>query len=250
MRNLLLTLSFDGTNYCGWQIQPNGDTVQQRIQDACSIINGAATTVTGCSRTDSGVHANNFCCTFKTLKDISCEKFIYALNGNLPDDIAVKSCSDVPESFHPRYDCTKKEYIYRIYNSRLKDPFEYKYSLQYKRPIDENLLDEAAKKFIGTYDFKGFCSAGSSVDSTVRTIYNADVKRHGDIIVFSVCGNGFLYNMVRIMTGTLLAVAENKISKDDIENIILSGDRNKAGITAPAKGLFLNKVYYGGECFG
>lgn len=250
MRNLLLTLSFDGTNYCGWQIQPNGDTVQQRIQDACSIINGAATTVTGCSRTDSGVHANNFCCTFKTLKDISCEKFIYALNGNLPDDIAVKSCSDVPESFHPRYDCTKKEYIYKIYNSRFKDPFEYKYSLQYKRPIDENLLDEAAKKFIGTYDFKGFCSAGSSVDSTVRTIYNADVKRHGDIIVFSVCGNGFLYNMVRIMTGTLLAVAENKISKDDIENIILSGDRNKAGITAPAKGLFLNKVYYGGECFG
>lgn len=250
MRNLLLTLSFDGTNYCGWQIQPNGDTVQQRIQDACSIINGEATTVTGCSRTDSGVHANNFCCTFKTQKDISCEKFIYALNGNLPDDIAVKSCREVPESFHPRYACTKKEYIYRIYNSRLKDPFEYKYSLQYKRPIDENLLNEAAKRFMGTYDFKGFCSVGSSVDSTVRTIYNADVKRHGDMIVFSVCGNGFLYNMVRIMTGTLLAVAENKISKDDIVNIILSGDRNNAGITAPAKGLFLNKVYYGGECFG
>lgn len=250
MRNLLLTLSFDGTSYCGWQIQPNGETVQQRIQDACSIINGEATNVTGCSRTDSGVHANNFCCTFKTQKDISCEKFIYALNGNLPDDIAVKSCREVSESFHPRYDCTKKEYTYRIYNSRLKDPFEYKYSLQYKRPIDENLLDEAAKKFIGTYDFKGFCSAGSSVDSTVRTIYNADVKRYGDMIVFSVCGNGFLYNMVRIMTGTLLAVAENKISKDDIVNIILSGDRNNAGITAPAKGLFLNKVYYGGECFG
>lgn len=250
MRNLLLTLSFDGTEYCGWQIQPNGDTVQQRIQDACSLINGEKTTVTGCSRTDSGVHANNFCCTFKTEKKISCEKFIYALNGNLPDDIAVKSCREVPESFHPRYDCTKKEYIYRIWNSRLKNPFEYKYSLQYKRPLDEKLLDEAAKKFIGTYDFKGFCSAGSSVDSTVRTIYDASVRRDGDMIVFSVCGNGFLYNMVRIITGTLLAVAENKIDKDDIEKIILSGDRDKAGITAPAKGLFLNKVYYGGDCFG
>lgn len=250
MRNILLSLSFDGTNYCGWQIQPNGDTVQQRIQDACSLITGENVTVTGCSRTDSGVHANNFCCTFRTVKEMSCEKMIYALNGNLPDDIAIKSCREVPESFHPRYDCTKKEYIYRIWNSRIKNPFEYTHSLQYKRQLDAELLNEAAKKFIGTHDFKGFCSAGSSVQSTVRTIYDASVTRYGDMVVFTVCGNGFLYNMVRIMVGTLLMIAEGKTDKNDFEEIILSGDREKAGITVPAKGLFLNKVYYGGEFFG
>lgn len=250
MRTILLTLSFDGTNYCGWQIQPNGDTVQQRVADACSLITGEKVAVTGCSRTDSGVHANNFCCTFRTEKEMPCEKIIYALNGNLPDDIAVKACREASADFHPRYDCTKKEYVYRVWNSRLKNPFEYKYSLQYKRPIDDKLLDEAAKNFIGTYDFKGFCSAGSSVQSTVRTIYDANVARHGDMVEFTVCGNGFLYNMVRIMTGTLLAVAENKIDKDDIVKIIESGDRNKAGVTVPARGLFLNKVYYGGEFFG
>lgn len=246
----MLVLSFDGTGYCGWQIQPNGDTVQQRIQDACSLINGKKTSVTGCSRTDSGVHANNFCCTFRTEKDISCEKLIYALNGNLPDDISVKQCAEVSENFHPRYDCTKKEYVYRIHNSRVKDAFDYKYSLSYKRKIDEKELDAAAKMFIGTHDFKAFCSAGSSVDSTVRTIYDASVMREGDKVAFTVCGNGFLYNMVRIMTGTLLAVAEGRIRKEDIAEIILSGDRDKAGITVPPMGLFLNKVYYGGECFG
>lgn len=222
MRNLLLTLKYDGTAYCGWQIQPNGDTVQECIMNAASLITGEKVSVTGCSRTDSGVHANEFCCTVRTEKNIPCEKFVYALNGNLPDDISVTSCREVPLEFHPRYDCKGKEYIYKILNSRVKDPFMYKYSLQYKRMLDEELLDKAAKHFVGTHDFKSFCSAGSSVESTVRTVYSADVIRDGDIVTFRVSGDGFLYNMVRIMVGTLLGVAEGKMNADDIDNIILS----------------------------
>ncbi len=244
MRNIFLTISFDGTNYHGWQVQENAVTVQQTLQDAYEKICGSRDNITGCSRTDSGVQANRYCCNIHTLSDIPCEKLTRALNAVLPDDISVGSCREVPPEFHARYDCKSKEYIYRIWNSQNKNPFLYKYSLHYSFPLDVSFLDRQAKQFIRKADFKAFCASGSSVENTVRNVTDAEVKRDGDLITFRVCADGFLYNMVRIMTGTLLEISSGKIPADSIPDIIDSGDRNRAGATARPEGLFLNKVIY------
>ncbi|MCR4924893.1 MAG: tRNA pseudouridine(38-40) synthase TruA [Clostridiales bacterium] len=244
MRNILLTLKYDGTNYHGWQIQPNAITVQQVLQQAVKLIVKDTDNIIGCSRTDSGVHANMYCCNFKTESEIETEKLKDALNANIPDDIAVVSAVEVADDFHSRYDCKEKEYIYRIWNSAVINPFEYKYTLQYKYPLDEKLLDKASKAFLGEHDFKGFCSVGSTVESTVRTVFDSQVTRQGDMVTFKVSANGFLYNMVRIMAGTLLYVAQGKIKAEDLPDIIKSGERERAGITAAPQGLFLNKVVY------
>ena len=196
MRNILLTISFDGTSYHGWQVQENAVTVQQTLQDAWQRICGKRDNITGCSRTDSGVHANMYCCNIRTESEILCEKLVTSLNAVLPDDIAVHSACDVPYEFHARYDCKSKEYIYKIHNSPIKDSFGYKHSFHYKYPLDEKMLDRQAKDFIGTYDFSAFCSAGSSVEDTVRTVISSSVTREGDMVIFRVEANGFLYNMV------------------------------------------------------
>lgn len=244
MRNLLLTLRFNGAAYCGWQVQKNGVSVQQTLQDAIETVFGRREAVTGCSRTDSGVHANMYCCNFRTEKPLDCGRMVFALNANLPDDIAVTDCREVPETFHARYSCRSKEYIYRILNSRVRDPFLNGLCLRADYPMDERGLDRAAKMFVGTHDFAGFASAGGSAESTVRTVLRAEVSRSGDEVVFSVEADGFLYNMVRIMTGTLLYIAQGKIDADDLPGIVASGRREAAGITAPAHGLYLNKVKY------
>lgn len=247
MRNLLLTLSYNGSAYHGWQVQENAPTVQQTFQDAWEHICSKRENVVGCSRTDAGVHANMFCCNVRSETSLSCEKLVTALNAVLPDDISVLSCREVPYEFHARYDCVSKEYIYRIYNSPVPSPFLGGMVWNYKYPLDEKLLDSCAKRFVGTYDFAAFCASGSSVEDTTRTVYSAGVERNGAEIIFRIEANGFLYNMVRIITGTLIAVSQGKISPDNIEKIILSKDRELAGPTAPPQGLYLNKVNYGGE---
>lgn len=244
MRNLKLKLMYNGSAYHGWQIQTNADTVQGRLESAVEAVFCSHHTVYGSSRTDAGVHANEYFCNFRTEKNIPCESVVKALNANLPDDIAVIECVEVDDNFHSRFSCKSKRYVYRIWNSQIKNPFLTNTAYHYKYKLDEKMLDTAAKSYIGTYDFNAFCSAGSSVSDTVRTVKDASVTRDGDIVIFSVEADGFLYNMVRIMVGTLININEGKIGKDDIKNIIKSADRKNAGVTAPAEGLFLDKVFY------
>ena len=244
MRNLLLTISFDGTAYHGWQVQENAVTVQQTVQDALEHICSKRDNIVGCSRTDSGVHANMYCCNIRTESTIDCKKLVGALNAVLPKDIAALDCKEVDFEFHARYDCKSKEYIYKIWNSPNKNPFLYNYSLHYKYPLDEAFLNRQAKMFIGTHRFDSFCAAGSSVEDTERTVMNASVEREGDTVIFRVEADGFLYNMVRIMVGTLIDISRGKIPPDSVKEIISAENRAAAGYTAPAHGLYLNKINY------
>lgn len=244
MRNLLLTLSYDGSAYHGWQVQQNASTVQECLQNAMERLFGERLAVVGCSRTDTGVHAHMFCCNFKTDSALPCERVAAALNAYLPFDVAVTSCSEVNGDFHARYSCTAKEYQYLIWNSPVRNPFYHRRALHYNRPLDADFLNEQARDFLGEYDFSAFCASGSSVQSKIRCIKSAGAAREGDMVSFSVAADGFLYNMVRIMVGTLLGIHEGKIKKDSIRDIILSKDRARAGVTAPAEGLYLERVYY------
>lgn len=244
MRNLLLTISYDGSNYHGWQVQKNAVTVQEVFQNAVKKLFKQNIDIKGCSRTDSGVHANKYCVSFKTDTDIPCENIIMALNSYLPDDIAVLNCTDMDIDFHARYNVVKKEYVYIINNSKIRNPFLRNYAFWYRYDIDTDYLNEQAQSFVGTYDYSGFCSANSGVEDTVRTVHSFEVSRKGDIVYFKVSADGFLYNMVRIMVGTLLFVNEGKIKKDELKNVILSKNRKLAGKTAPPQGLYLNDVIY------
>ena len=245
MRNLLLRLMYDGASYHGWQVQPNGITVQETLQNAVEQILGVRENVTGCSRTDAGVHANDFCCKIRTQSSIDCYRLQGALNAVLPDSICVKSVSEVSEDFHARYNCVTKQYVYRVWNASYKNPFMVDRAWHYKNKIDEDFLNEQAQAYVGTHDFKAFCSAGSTVEDTVRTVKAFSVTRNGEEVIFTVEADGFLYNMVRIMVGSLIEISENKIEKDKLSAIIETKDRSLAGRTAPAQGLYLNKVNYG-----
>ena len=253
MSKILLYISFVGTNYCGYQIQPNGVTIQQRLNEAAEALFGYPCDVVGCSRTDSGVHAAQFCATVSKkgeghlLTTVPTNKIPLAISKYLPSDISVYLAREVDDDFHARYDVVSKEYIYRIWNSQVRNPFEEGRSYHYPKAISResiNLMNEAAKHFIGTKDFTSFMAADSKIVDATRTVYSAEVERYGDLVTFRVSANGFLYNMVRIMTGTLLAVAEGKILPENIDAIIESKDRSRAGFTAPPCGLYLNKVDY------
>ena len=244
MRRLLITIQYDGTAYHGWQVQKNALSVQEVFQDAVEKVFLKRLDVHGCSRTDTGVHANMYCLTLDTDMDISDEGVIMALNTKLPDDIAVIDCKEVAPDFHPRYSCKSKEYVYKLYNAKRPNAFLSKYTLHYRRDIDEKYLDREAKAFIGTHDFSGFCSAKTDITDTVRNVYAFDVWREGDIVYFRVEADGFLYNMVRIMVGTLLFISEGKIRDGELADIIESKDRKRAGKTAKPQGLYLNRVIY------
>ncbi len=244
MRNLLLTIQYDGSNYHGWQVQQNALSVQEVFQNAVEEVFSERLDVTGCSRTDTGVHANMYCLTLKTDMNISDNGVIFALNTKLPPDISVIGCREVCGSFHPRYSCKSKEYVYKIYNGKFRNPFCSKYALHYKYNIDAGFLNRECKAFIGTYDYRAFCSAKSDVEDYVRTVKNFEVWRENDMVYFKVEADGFLYNMVRIMVGTLLFVSEGKIKAGELINIINSKDRKLAGKTAPPQGLYLNKINY------
>lgn len=244
MRNLLITISYDGSAYHGWQVQKNAVTVQQMFQKAVEKLFCEKIDIKGCSRTDSGVHANMYCVSLKTQKNIPCKNVITGLNTYLPKDIAVMDCREVPLEFHARYSVKSKEYVYRVCNTQIRNPFLKDYALHYRYPISADYLNNEAQAFLGRHDFSGFCSAKSDVEDTVRTVYSFSVKREGDEVLFTVEADGFLYNMVRIMVGTLLFVNEGKIKQGELADVISSKDRKRAGKTAPAHGLYLNKVKY------
>lgn len=244
MKNYLFKIKYDGSSFHGWQIQPNGITVQQCLKDAFYEIFRQNVTVNGCSRTDAGVHANEFCFSVRLETQMPEERIIHAINAKMPDSAKVYACCEAGSDFHARFDCKGKEYIYRVLNTQYPDPFLRDRAYHYKYPLDEEMLHKEAKAFIGTHDFAAFCASGSSVESTERTIYDFSVKREGNEVVFSVSGDGFLYNMVRIMVGTLIDISRGKIEAGSIPQIIESRDRMGAGVTAPACGLYLNKVFY------
>ncbi len=244
LKNIKLLLRFNGSGFHGWQLQENADTVQGQLMTAIKRITGEAVTVHGCSRTDSGVHANMFCCNFRLENDIDCRKLMRGLNAVLPDSISVYECSIADDSFHSRFDCKGKEYIYKIWNSESKNPFLKDLALHYPYSVDAELIKREAQAFVGTHDFSAFCSSGTDVKDKVRTIYAFDVKREGELVTLSVKGDGFLYNMVRIMTGTLLDICSGKIEEGTVADIISGKDRSRSGITARAEGLYLNEVYY------
>lgn len=244
MFNYKLIMSYDGTPYHGWQMQENAATVQQCLSEAIERIFGEKCTIYGSSRTDKGVHAIGFCCNFKSKKERDCEKIAYGLNAVLPETVCVLSCEVVSENFNARFDAKGKEYIYKIWNSRRRNPFLLDKALHHPVPIDSEMLNIQAKDYIGTHDFSAFCAAGGTTKTNVRTIFDCGVERDGDLITFRVKGDGFLYNMVRIMVGTLLDINSGKIEKDTIPDIIDSKDRLRAGMTAKAHGLYLNEVYY------
>lgn len=244
MRNLLLTLRYDGTSFHGWQIQPNGVTIQQELCNAFKNLSGNDENIIGCSRTDAGVHANMFCCNVRTECNVPAEKVPDALNFYLPPEISVYACEEVDFDFHARYDCKGKEYVYLIYNGKYRNPFYENKAMFYPYEIASEMLDSEAKAFIGTHDFSAFCSSGTEIEDKTREIFDCSVTRNDDLIEVKVSGNGFLYNMVRIIVGTLLDIQRGKIPKGSIPSIIESRNRDNAGVTAAAHGLYLNKVFY------
>lgn len=245
MRNILLNISYDGKNYHGWQIQKNALSIQEVFQESLFKIIGNYPDIKGCSRTDAGVHANMYCISFKTEHNIPCKRLLAALNRYLPFDIAVNNCIDVKSDFHARYSCKGKEYIYKIWNNKVRNPFLDGYAYHYWYKIDENILNEASKAFIGKHDFTSFCTLDKRKQGNMeRTIESFSVERENDMVLIRVKADGFLYNMVRIMVGTLLRVAQGKIPKNGIREIIEQKDRTKAGPTARSCGLYLNRVFY------
>lgn len=249
MRNVALTLMYDGTNYHGWQLQKKDVSVQGTLEKALMPIVGHQIRLTGCGRTDAGVHARRYVANFTTDSKIPTDRLPYAVNTRLPPDIVVTGAYDVPDSFNAIGSCVKKEYTYTIYNSRIRDPFYRSRAYFYPRCLDEAVMAEAAEAFVGTHDFAAVRSVGTEVKSTVRTVFYYAVKRKGDIITLSVCANGFLYNMARAMAGTVLYAAEGKISPADIEGILKGGDRCAAGPTLPPEGLCLTELWYEGVSF-
>ncbi len=241
----LLTISYDGSNYCGYQKQKNGVSVQEKLTEAAAVLFGDGTKITGCSRTDSGVHAVAFKATLESENaKIKPEKLPSALNAHLPADISVRNASEVTGDFHPRYSVKEKEYRYVICNAQTRDPFTLGKAYFFPKRLDEKIMNEAAAHIVGRHDFRAFMASGSKIEDTVREIYSCTVIREGDTVTVSVRGNGFLYNMVRIIVGTLIAVSEGKIPKTDIIKIIESKDRKNAGPTAPSEGLYLYDVKY------
>ncbi len=249
MRNVLLKIQYDGSAFHGFQVQKDDVTVQQTLQDALVTLFGQPVTVTGCSRTDSGVHALCYVAKVTFNGNIAVEKIPYALATVLPKQLSVIDAAECDEDFHPRYDVVSKTYVYRIYVGKHNNPFESGYSWHCKFPIDVDKMKKAAVCFVGKHDFKGFMASGSSVLDTVRTVSDCSVKQNGDILEMSITADGFLYNMVRIIAGTLAEIGAGRISENDLPDIISSGIREKAGMTAPAHGLFLARVDYGKDVF-
>lgn len=245
MKNLLLTITYDGAAYHGWQIQENALTVQEVFQNALLQATGLREELKACSRTDTGVHAREFCISLKTESAIPPQRMVAALNHYLPQDIAVKRCVEMPPDFHARYSCKGKEYCYEIWNHPIREPFLREHALHYWYPLDVELLNRAAAQYLGAHDFTSFCTLDQRERGDLtRTVTRAEVIREGNMVRFYVAADGFLYNMVRIMVGTLLRVQQGKITPEEISAILQAKDRSKAGPTAPACGLYLNHVYY------
>ena len=241
-------IKYLGTAFHGFQVQPDLRTVQGELNSALNQAFGLPCKVTGCSRTDAGVHANEFCLTVECEGGtIPADKLPIAVSRFLPEDLSLFYAEECEKDFHPRYDVKEKEYLYRIINSRIYDPFEFGRAWFVARPITEDGLErirDAAKHFIGKYDFSTFMAEGSDITDTVRNVSALTVEKNGELIEIRISADGFLYNMVRIIVGTLTEVAFGRFSPDEIPEIIAACDRSRAGMTAPAEGLYLNRVIY------
>lgn len=238
-KRIMLTVAYDGSNYNGWQFQPNGTTIEGEINRALSELYRNKITVIGGSRTDSGVHALSNVAVFDTLGFIPPEKIAYAVNQGLPEDIRIKKSEEVAIDFHPRKVKTRKTYEYHIINEEFPNPLKRLYAHYTYRPMKVELMQEAAKYLIGEHDFKSFCSAGGTAKTSVRTIYQLEVMKQDTEITIRIQGNGFLYNMVRIIAGTLMEIGRGEYPPEYMKEIVESLDRSKAGPTAPARGLVL-----------
>lgn len=247
IRRILMEVAYDGSNYHGWQVQNNGITIEQVLNEHLSKLLGEDIKVIGASRTDSGVHALGNVAVFDTISKIPGEKFTYALNQSLPEDIRIQSSREVSVDFHPRHCESRKTYEYRILNRKIPLPNRRLYTYFTYYDLDIEKMREAGKLLEGTHDFAGFCASGTQAETTVRTIYYVDVYKEGEEIVVLVCGNGFLYNMVRIIAGTLIEAAQDRICKEQILQALETGNRQMAGPTAPAHGLTLVKYEFPGS---
>ena len=238
---------YNGTAYHGWQVQKNAASVEETLERGVSMVCGERVKLVGCGRTDAGVHAEHYIANFHTNSRIPIERLPFAVNTHTPEDIVVREALEVADSFNAIGSCLKKEYTYRIYNSRIKNPFYVNRAYFYPKHLDEDVMDRAARAFEGTHDFRAVRSVGTETKTTVRTIYYCRVNRSGELLELKVCANGFLYNMVRAITGTVLYAAEGKLTPEDIPRILDSGDRTLAGPTVPPGGLYLTKLWYEDE---
>ena len=252
MKKVLLTIAYNGRAYHGYQLQPELPTVALMLNQAVCEAFGFECNVTGCSRTDAGVHALGFCATAEPKNEsdeitVPVDKIPIAINMKLPADISVLAAREVDVGFHPRYDAKSKQYVYKIHDSRLKNPFYEGLALEYGREISDDgiaRMNEAAQHFLGTHHFDAFMAQGSQIEDTERTVLAARVERNGDLVEFTVSADGFLYNMVRIMVGTLLWVERGRLNPEDIDDVIESKNREKAGFTAKPDGLYLKTICY------
>ncbi len=239
-----MEIAYDGTAYSGWQVQNNALSVQEVIDKALSEWLGEEIHTIGASRTDAGVHALGNVAVFDTNTRIPGEKYAFGLNSRLPDDICIQQSFEVPMEFHPRFTETVKTYEYKILNRKFPDPTRRRDSLFYYGRLNHDAMSEAASYLVGPHDFRSFCAVGSEVKNTVRTIYSATVSKEDDMISIEICGNGFLYNMVRIIAGTLIEVGKGNIKPDAMRKILSAKNREAAGPTAPAHGLTLIEIEY------
>lgn len=246
MRNIALRLSYDGSNYHGWQIQKNDATVGETLQLALSEICAQQVKVVGCGRTDAGVHALRYCANFKTESRIPTERIPLAVNSRLPKDIAVSAATEAEESFNAIGSCIKKEYVYRIHNSNIRDPFWHNRVCHYPSQLDFERLSAACRAFEGTHDFAAVRSVGTETKTTVRTIYWCNAQQNGDMIEIAVCANGFLYNMVRAIVGTAVYAAHGKLEPESIPALLETRDRRLTGPTMPPQGLYMSRIWYDG----
>lgn len=240
----MIEIEYDGTNYSGWQKQPNARTVEEEVMNALKYITKEDIKLYASGRTDAGVHAKGQVANFFLNSKIPTNKIVPALNSNLREDITILKAVEVPMDFHARYSAKSKKYLYKIYNSSVRSSLQKNYSYHVSKKLDLTKMKLASEKLIGTHDFKAFMSNGSSIQNTVRTIYTINFDKSHNNICVSFHGNGFLYNMVRIIVGTLVQIGTGKRPVEDIEQILLSKDRTRAGYRAPAQGLFLEKVHY------
>ena len=244
MRNIALKLMYLGTAYHGWQVQKTVSTVAETLEKALATVVCHPVKCTGAGRTDAGVHAQVYVANFRTTSTIPCDRIPLAVNTRLPDDIVVVKATEVPEEFNAIGSCLRKEYTYRIYNSRLGDPFYVNRAWFYPKHLDETVMQAAADRFVGTHDFAAVRSVGTETRTTVRTVYYFNVKRTGQLIECSVCADGFLYNMVRAMVGTIVYAAEGKFPPEAVSDILAGRNRTAAGPTVPPGGLYMTNLWY------
>ena len=246
MKNIALRLRYDGSRYHGWQVQKNAITVAQTMEEALAKVCGERVKLTGCSRTDAGVHALRYCANFHSDCTVPVDRMPLAVNSRLPDDIAVVDAVEVPDDFNAIGSCVKKEYVYKILNSRIPDPFLADRVCFYPQRLDISLMQAAARAFEGTHDFKAVRSEGTQTKTTVRTVYWCRAEKDGDLITVSICANGFLYNMCRAMVGTMVYASYGKLIPEEIPALLEKRDRRLTGPTMPPQGLYLNRVWYDG----